>query len=82
MHETTTANGTPPIPVTPLNGHTAVHGFAPVFAPERLKELVAALAGVRHGYVRLGDFAVSQADNWFPCNGGILKSRCSADLLS
>ena len=43
MHETATTNGTPPIPTAPLNGHSSVHGFAPLFAPQRLKELVAAL---------------------------------------
>ena len=40
MQETAVTNGTPP---APSNGHTPVAGFGPVFATDRIQELVTAL---------------------------------------
>ena len=43
MHETAAANGTAHTPVALVNGHAGVSYVSPVFTPERLKELMAAL---------------------------------------
>jgi hypothetical protein len=43
MHETATANGTAHTPVVLVNGHAGVSYVSPVFTPEQLKELEAAL---------------------------------------
>jgi hypothetical protein len=43
MHETVTANGTAHSPVALVNGRAGVSYLNPVFTPERLKEVVAAL---------------------------------------
>lgn len=43
MQETATRNGAPSIPAVPANGQPILAGVAPLFAPERLQEAVAAL---------------------------------------
>jgi hypothetical protein len=43
MQETATINGAPPVPAAPTNGEAMPAGVVPLFPPERLQRLVAAL---------------------------------------
>src|SRR6266511_3952175 len=43
MQDTATTNGTPPVPVVPINGQWSGSGVAASFTPERVQELVAGL---------------------------------------